>query len=93
MSLSQFDINSLNGKKINLLKHENFLVRNGAASYSLKSIGPGLFNTMRPVVLSRSTNTACIGETFMDCLVVTKSIAVEENVDVDIAVSGFIFIL
>ena len=85
----QFDIKALDGKKFNIAKRDNILLKDGTTSYSMRNIGPVLYSTMRPIVLNSLTNSPCIGDTFSDCLVVTKTLIAEENADVDISISGF----
>jgi hypothetical protein len=72
-----------------MAKRDNIVLKDGMSSYSMHKIGPALYSAMRPIVLNSLTNAPCIGDTFSDCLVVTKTLAVEENTDVDISISGF----
>ena len=50
---------------------------------------PGAYDTMRAITLNGLTNGPCVGEGFVECISVSKSLSTKTDEDVDINISGY----
>lgn len=86
---ADFDLDSLNGKKLDMSKTTKLKLQQEQAIYTIHRIGAQTYGSMRPIVLNSLTNEACIGENFVDCLSITKSYSAKIDENVDLSISGY----